>query len=354
MFEVIIPIISTIIIIIAIVVLYFVVIRGEFNNIKKIDVVQEEEVNDTIRNLKSFMQTTATNFNIRDTSLSNLNNQNSKLTSSVNTLSNQNNILTSSVNTLSSQNNTLSNQLSSSINTLNNQSNSLSSSLNTLNNQTNKSLNTLSNQNNSLYVEVEELTNFLNVNKKTDSLDIPKNINMLGQSLNIAGGLNFANINDPTNPSYSFQLIPSTGEMKINMASSTSQSQINHPVQFGIYQNNKPLSTIDSTGKTNYFGNITMSNNSCFEMGNGAIKDRDAGRMCYQYLAPYDSLDIVGAGTQSGSRKIALHDVVTADAIETKSLTLGNFQFSENISNGTLQVTKLSNGATITLFPLSS
>ena len=384
MFEIIIPVAFMVIIIISIIVLYFVVIRGEFNAIKNFDVVQEEEVNKTIRNLKTFIQKTGVNFDMRDSSLNSLssnvvqqesslkslNNQSYSLSSSINTLNNQNNSLSSSVNALNNQNNTLSssvkdlssqnNTLSSSVNALNSQNNTLSSSVNALNSQNNtlsSSVNSLNSKNttlntslNAIEVEVEELTSFLNINPTTHSLNINNTMNMLGQSLNIAGGLNFANVNDPSNPSYSFQLVPSTGEMKMNMASSTS-SLSTKPVQFGIYQNNKPLSTIDSGGKTNYFGNITMSNNACFEMGTGTNKDRDAGKICYQYLSPYDSLDIVGAGTQATGRKIALHDIVTVDAIETSSIKLGNFQFSQNISDGSLQITKISNGASITLFP---
>ena len=342
MISIIISVVFMLVIIISIIVLYFVGIRSEFNAINIFDVVQEEEVNNTIRNLKSFMQRTAVNFDIRDSSISNINALNSSQDSSITKLNNQSSSLSSSVNALNNQ----SSSLSSSVNALDNKNSLLSSSINTLNNQ-----------NSSLHVEVEELTKYLKVNKKTESLDIAKNINMInmaGQSMNIAGGLNFANVNDPSNPSYSFELIPSTGEMKMNMASpvaSTNSSASINPVQFGIYQNNKPLSIIDSGGKTNYFGNITMSNDACFEMGTGASKDRDAGKMCYQYLSPYDSLDIVGAGTQSTGRKIALHDLVTVDAIETLSIKLGNFKFFENKSDGSLQVTKLSNGVSITLFP---
>ena len=370
MIEVFISVAFMVIIIISIIVLYFVVIRGEFNAIKNHDVVQEEEVNKTISNLKSFIQKTGLNFDMRDSSmnslstnvvhqessLKSLNNQSYSLSSSVNTLNNQNNSLSSSVNTLNNQNNSLSSSvkdLSSQNNTLSSSLNSLSSQNSTLSNQLNSLSKQTTNQNNSLNtleVEVEELTSFLNINPTTQSMNINNTMNMLGQSLNIAGGLNFANVNDPSNPSYSFQMVPSTGEMKMNMASSTSSASTK-PVQFGIYQNNKPLSTIDSGGKTNYYGNITMSNNACFEMGTGTNKDRDAGKICYQYLSPYDSLDIVGAGTQSTGRKIALHDIVTVDAIETSSIKLGNFKFSQNITDGSLQVTKISNGATITLFP---
>ncbi|MFA6322494.1 MAG: hypothetical protein WCX71_03365 [Candidatus Buchananbacteria bacterium] len=89
--------------------------------------------------------------------------------------------------------------------------------------------------------------------------------------------------------------------------------------------------SITSVGDVNIGVNGIIKGTNYLELGNGVSgKEANAGKIAYQRFSPYDALDIIGAGTISGKRKIKLWDNVLIGGNATSS----HFAAAELCLNG--------------------
>ena len=73
-----------------------------------------------------------------------------------------------------------------------------------------------------------------------------------------------------------------------------------------------PTSRLDVNGAARVNGDVLLTNANSIHLGVGVTKQTDAGRIGYETFTA-GSLDIVGAGTVSGSRQIKMWDNVTVE-----------------------------------------
>jgi hypothetical protein len=81
--------------------------------------------------------------------------------------------------------------------------------------------------------------------------------------------------------------------------------------------------------------NVSISSNQYLEFGTGISKQTDAGRISYRRLGDSNSLDIVGAGTTAGARRVKIWNILsiqngTIEGQDNSGLTISGFNLGTN------------------------